>query len=399
MDLHGCLKEEFGSTVEVTAAGGDDVVDGVRPQVVAAPLDEAAALQLVRWCGQHKIALVPRGGGSKIGRGAPPQRCELILSSRHLNRVIDHDAGNATVSAQSGVPLAELDRQMRERGQFLPLDFEAHPGATLGGVIATNHSGATRLRYQTPRDLVVGMNVILSDGRLLKNSSKVVKNVSGYDFGKLFIGSYGTLGFITSIIVRLRPEDEQSSWWRQQFNSWEAAAEMATQIISGNFEPALLRITAAKSTFTLTARFDGLAASVQQQLQQLPPGNNDAPDADHANTGATLSVLAHLPIARALAFAQRAGDAGADNVQWDAALGVVAASWKNPAAIQPLIESLRRDAISHGGVMIVPKAPADQKDAALVWGETRADFALHRQLKQRFDAAGIFSPGRFWGGI
>jgi len=399
MDLQMCLKEEFGSSVDVTAAGGDDAVDGVRPQVVAAPLDEAAAQQLVRWCGKHKIALVPRGGGSKIGWGAPPSRCDMILSSRHLNNVLDHDAGNATVSAQSGIPLADLDAQMRQQGQFLPLDFALHPGATLGGVIATNHSSATRLRYQTPRDLVVGMNVLLSDGRLIKNTSKVVKNVSGYDFGKLFIGSYGTLGFITSIIVRLRPEDEQSSWWQQAYRSWDEAAEMATQIITGNFEPAMLRISAAKSTFTLTARFDGLASSVQQQLQQLPPSEHEALAADHAYAQANLAILAHLPIARALDFAQKTEAAGADHVLWDVALGVVSAYWENPVSIQPLVKELCADAISHGGVMIVQKAPANQKDAALVWGETRSDFALHQQLKQRFDAAGIFSPGRFWGGL
>jgi glycolate oxidase FAD binding subunit len=193
MDLQDRLNEEFGSAVEIAHAGGDDAVDGVRPQLVAAPTDEAVAQALAGWCGREKIAVVARGGGSKIGWGAPPSRCDLILSSRHLNKVVDHDTGNATVTAQSGINLVELDRQMREQGQFLPLDFDDHPGATLGGVTATNHSGATRLRYKTPRDLVVGFTAVLSDGRLIKNASKVVKNVSGYDLGKLFVGSYGSL--------------------------------------------------------------------------------------------------------------------------------------------------------------------------------------------------------------
>jgi glycolate oxidase FAD binding subunit len=395
MDLQDRLKEEFGSAVEIAPAGGDDAVDGVRPQLVAAPKDEAAAQALAGWCGREKIAVVACGGGSKIGWGAPPSRCDMILSSRHLNKVVDHDTGNATVTAQSGINLAELDRQMRERGQFLPLDFEEYPGATLGGITATNHSGATRLRYKTPRDLVVGMTAVLSDGRLIKNGSKVVKNVSGYDLGKLFIGSFGSLGFLTSVTIRLRPVEEQS-WWYHNYPSWQEAAGMASEILSGDFEPALLRITAHKSTFTLAARFDGIAESVQTQLQQLPPSEKEiAPE----NVNSNLTIRAHLPLAKALSFAQKMEEEGASIMKWDAALGVVLASWENASSIKSLAEKLRAHATSCGGILIVQKAPADQKDAELVWGEKRADFSLHQQLKQRFDAANIFSPGRFWGGL
>ena len=397
MDLQDRLKKEFGSAVEVSPAGGDDAVDGVRPELVVAPIDEAAAQALVGYCGKEKIALVARGGGSKIGWGAPPTRCELILSSRHLNKVVDHDTGNATVTAQSGVVLAELERQMREEGQFLPLDFETFPGATLGGVTATNHSGATRLRYKTPRDLVVGMTAVLSDGRLIKNGSKVVKNVSGYDLGKLFIGSYGCLGFLTSVTIRLRPEEEQSSWWQHNYQSWQDAAGMASQILSGDFEPALLRVTAHKSTFMLRGRFDGIAESVQTQLEQLPESEKEVASTENINSNVT--IRAHLPLANAVSFAGKMTDEGATVVQWDAALGVVLASWENATSIKALTEKLRAHARASGGILMVQKAPADQKDAELVWGEKRADFPLHQQLKQRFDAANIFSSGRFWGGL
>jgi len=398
MDLQDRLKQEFGSTVEVSSAGGDDAVDGVRPQVVAAPLDEAAAQALAGWCGREQIAIVARGGGSKIGWGAPPSRCDMILSSRHLNRVVDYDVGNATVTAQSGVVLAGLDRQMRVQGQYLPLDFETYPGATLGGVTATNHSGAMRLRYKTPRDLVVGMTAVLSDERLIKNGSKVVKNVSGYDLGKLFIGSYGSLGFLTSVTIRLRPVEEQTSWWQQTFTTWGQAAGMASQILSGDFEPALLRIFTYKSTFILKARFDGIAESVQNQLQQLPSSEENENVSDSTGN-ANLTIRAHMPLANALTFAQKMQDEGASNIQWDAALGVVLASWENATSVKALVGKLRDHATKDGGILIVQKAPAEQKNAELVWGEKRADFALHQQLKYKFDAAGIFSPGRFWGGL
>lgn len=398
MDLQDRLKEEFGSAVEIAHAGGDDVIDGVRPKLIAAPKEEVAAQTLAGWCGREKIAVIARGGGSKIGWGAPPSRCDLILSSRHLNKVIDHDTGNATVTAQSGINLAELDRQMREQSQFLPLDFEEHPGATLGGVTATNHSGATRLRYKTPRDLVVGMTAVLSDGRLIKNGSKVVKNVSGYDLGKLFIGSYGNLGFLTSVTIRLRPVEEQSSWWHHEYKSWQDAAGMASEILSGDFEPALLRVTAQKSTFLLTARFDGIAESVQNQLQQLPVGEDDKSTFE-ANGNTNLITRAHLPLAKALSFAQKMEEEGASIIQWDAALGVVSASWEDASSTRTLVKKLRGHATSSGGILIVQKAPTDQKNAELVWGEKRADFPLHQQLKYQFDAANIFSPGRFWGGL
>jgi hypothetical protein len=158
----------------------------------------------------------------------------------------------------------------------------------------------------------------------------------------------------------------------------------------------LLRVTAQKSTFALAARFDGIAESVQTQLQQLPPGEKEiASENIHSN----LTIRAHLPLAKALSFAQKMEEEGASIVQWDAALGVVSASWKNAFPIKSLAEKLRAHATLSGGILFVQKAPSDQKDAELVWGEKRADFVLHQQLKQRFDAANIFSPGRFWGGL
>lgn len=399
MDLHKLLEKKFTDSVELIAAGGDDAVDGVQPEIVAAPKDEAAAQALVAWCGQEKIAVVPRGGSSKIGWGAPPRQCQLILSSRHLNQVTDHDVGNATVTAQSGIALAELEQQMRTQGQYLPLDFRSHPGATLGGVVATNHSGATRLSYRTPRDMVVGMKAVLSDGRLINTGSKVVKNVSGYDLAKLFVGSYGTMGFITSVTLRLRPCEEQSSWWHQAYNSWDEAAAMAAQINSSQFEPALLRISAAKSTFQLMARFDGIAESVQDQLQQLPPSEAEPLTPHHASENGSVELYGQLPLTQALDFAQEAQAAGAAQVQWDTALGVVQARWDKASDAVELVRKLRELPAAKGGFVFIRKAPIKQKTAELVWGETRADFALHQQLKHRFDGAGVFAPGRFWGGI
>ncbi len=396
MDIFSQLESEFGDAVFLTRTAESDAVDGAVPQAVAAPRDEEAAQALVAWCGRENIAFVPRGGGTKLYIGAPPSRCDLIISTEKLTQIFDHDEGNATVQAGAGITIEDLGLAMSVCGQFVPLvplsgESSDESAPTLGGVIATNDCDGTKLKYGAPRDLVTGLSAVLSDGRLVKAGAKVVKNVAGYDLNKLFVGSFGTLGLITQVTVRLRPEPAQTGFWMCDAASWEEAVGLAGTITSGAFEPTLVRVFRSDEGCSVRASFEGEMLSVENQLAQLPEPKSDC---GFAMESYAWFVRAQLPLQAAPFWASQAWRAGAELI-WDCALGTVRIGFSGACDVA----SLRAEAEKLGGFLIVEKAPHEVKTPDLVWGRPRGDFALMQKLKQSFDAANVCAPGRFVGGI
>ena len=146
-----------------------------------------------------------RGAGTKLHWGAPAPAPEIEVSTVDLDRVVEHNAGDLTAVVQAGVPLERLQEELASAGQMLAIDPPAPGGATVGGVLATADSGPLLHRYGRPRDIVLGVTVALSDGTLARAGGKVIKNVAGYDLAKLFTGSFGTLGAILEVALRLHP--------------------------------------------------------------------------------------------------------------------------------------------------------------------------------------------------
>ena len=149
------------------------------------------------------------GGGTKLGWGEPVE-AERELSTAGLDRIVEHNAGDLTAILEAGVPLAAAQERFAEAGQMLALD-PPDGGATIGGVVATGDSGPLRPRYGGPRDLVLGLRAALPDGSVIKSGGKVIKNVAGYDLGKLMAGAFGTLGAIVEVAVRLHPQPERTA--------------------------------------------------------------------------------------------------------------------------------------------------------------------------------------------
>ena len=389
MDILSRLQSEFGDAVSPRLATQNDAVDGFLPQAIAAPRDEETAQALVHFCGRENLAFVPRGGGTKLHIGAPPSRCDLIISTENLTQIFDHDEGNATVQAGAGITIEDLDLAMRTRGQFVPLEGENE--ATLGGTIAANHFGGSKLKYGAPRDLVTGLHAVLSDGKLVKAGSKVVKNVSGYDLNKLFIGSFGNLGLITQVTVRLLPEPVQSAVWMGDAPDWDDAKKWAGKITNGNFEPTWLRVFWSDEGCSVRALFEGGTLAVESQLAQLT--ELDA-DSGFELESYSWFLRAKLPLQAAPIWARQARQQGAELI-WDCALGTVQIGFADDCDVM----KLRHEAEKLGGFLIVERAPIEMKTPELVWGKPRGDFALMQKLKQSFDAANVCAPGRFFGGL
>src|SRR6516164_263417 len=187
-----------------------DAVAGVVPRYAASPASTGQASALLRAAERHELSVVARGTGSRLDWGAPPRRCDLVVDTSRLDQVVEHAAGDLVARVQAGVSLHQLGELVAGAGQQLALDVTPggngqRPAGTIGGTLATGMAGPRRLRYGTPRDLVIGITVVRADGTVASSGGKVVKNVAGYDLGKLFAGSYGTLGLIVETVFRLHP--------------------------------------------------------------------------------------------------------------------------------------------------------------------------------------------------
>src|SRR6266571_4718676 len=208
-----------GGRDHVRDAGPMDAIAGVPARYVAEPASTQEAAAVLRAAAAQDLAVVVRGAGTRQDWAVPPRRLDLILETRRLTGVVEHAAGDLIVVVRAGTPMAELQDKLAPAGQQLALDA----GGTVGGTVAANASGPRRMLYGTARDLLIGVTVVRADGVVAKAGGKVVKNVAGYDLGKLFAGSQGTLGVITEAAFRLHPRPAAVAWVTAEFGPAERA--------------------------------------------------------------------------------------------------------------------------------------------------------------------------------
>ena len=198
-----------------------DDIGGIRPAFVASPASTDEAAGLLRAAAAHDLAVVPRGAGTGLGWGTPPAACDLVVDMSLMDQVLEHAAGDLVARIQAGASIGNVASALAVAGQQLTLDAPAD--ATVGGVVATGTAGPRRFRYGSPRDLLIGITVVRADGVVAHSGGKVVKNVAGYDLGKLFAGSQGTLGLITEVTFRLHPLPAAAAWVTGDFGPSDLA--------------------------------------------------------------------------------------------------------------------------------------------------------------------------------
>nr|MDQ2729846.1 FAD-binding oxidoreductase [Actinomycetota bacterium] len=191
--------------------GPADRIDGVDVGTVVTVADVEEVPAVLAAAGSARASVVVRGAGTKLDWGAPPQGADIVVDVSQLDNVLEHAAGDLVARVQPGLRLADLQAALAPAGQRLAVD-EMVPGSTVGGIIATGLAGPLRLTHGSVRDLVLGVTVALAAGVSATSGGRVVKNVAGYDLGKLYTGSYGTLGVITEAFLRLHPLPERSAW-------------------------------------------------------------------------------------------------------------------------------------------------------------------------------------------
>jgi glycolate oxidase FAD binding subunit len=194
----------------VREAGPADKIAGIQPRWVATPPSTQVTATVLRAAAERDLAVVPRGSGTRLTWGRPPSRCDLIIETTQMNQVVEHEAGDLVARIQAGATFGDVAEVLARAGQRISLD--APPSATIGGVIADGLAGPLRFRFGSPRDLLIGITIVRADGVIARSGGKVVKNVAGYDLGKLLAGSRGTLGVITEATFRLHPIPAAAQW-------------------------------------------------------------------------------------------------------------------------------------------------------------------------------------------
>ncbi len=173
------------------------------PLAIALPATVEEVQAVVRWANANDVAVVPSGGRTGLSGGAVAARGELVLSLERMNKVLDFDAVDRTLTVQAGMPLEALHNAAREHGLIYPVDFAARGSCSIGGNIATNAGGIRVIRYGNTREWIAGLKVVAGNGELLELNKGLIKNSSGYDFRQLMIGSEGTLGIVVEATVKL----------------------------------------------------------------------------------------------------------------------------------------------------------------------------------------------------
>ena len=202
------LFTELVGSANVRTGTADDAVADAVPGLVVTPGDEAEVASILAAATARGLAVIARGGGTKINWGSPPERCDVVLSTARIEGIVDHEPADLVCVVRAGTTLSLLQERLAAAPGFrqrLMLDPPQGARATIGGVVATAASGPLRTRFGTPRDLVIGASFVLSDGTVGRSGGKVVKNVAGFDVAKLLVGSLGTLAVITEVAFRLHP--------------------------------------------------------------------------------------------------------------------------------------------------------------------------------------------------
>ncbi len=177
----------------------------MQAKAIVAPRSTEEAAKILRWCNDHDQTVVTQGGLTNCVSAVEPDRDDIVVSFEKMNNIIEIDRVGCTATVEGGAILQTVQEQIAAEGLYFPLDLGARGSCTIGGNVATNAGGINVLRYGMMRNLVLGLEVVLADGTVVSSMNRMMKNNAGYDVKQLFIGTEGTLGLVTRVVLRLFP--------------------------------------------------------------------------------------------------------------------------------------------------------------------------------------------------
>jgi glycolate oxidase FAD binding subunit len=400
-------------------------VRDVQPAHVIAPSGAEEAAAVLSACSEHGWRVECAGAGTWLRQGRTPERIDVLLTTTRMSGITEYVPEDVTLGVQAGTAISSLAEQTAQHRQFAVLDGPAAAAATVGAMLATASAGPLRASAGTPRDQALGLEIVTGDGRVLRFGGRVVKNVAGYDIVRLFVGSHGTLGLITSAHLRLRALPELDAVVQWQNDGYEPLAQAATTIAA--LEPDTLEITGdGARVWHMTARFGGNSEAVDDSLRRAAaalPGMQRLPstaetrssstsrgeaaaasqgNSDEADAGITIVLRAPVSaLAATLREACRLAESARlvhPGIAAHAANGSVRvygdAAESTPGRFTAALADARAAMHDVAGQVSVPVPPRGAESFE-PWLVEPPALALMRRMKQVFDPAGILAPTRF----
>ena len=407
-------------------------IDGLSPRWIVRPASIDQLSRVLALACDGRLAVIPRGAGSSLELGNPPARVDVVLDLAGLDKVIEYNPDDLTITVQAGMTAGALGAVLAPHRQWLTLDPPGVATRTIGGIAATNASGPLRARYGASRDLLLGVRFVQADGVVTWGGSKVVKSVSGYDVPKLMVGALGTLGVLAEMTLRLHPLPETERSWLIVFDSARAAQALVERIVDSALQPSRLEIfndsvlrlaTAESGGVGVVVSIGSVAEAVREQGERLtevarssgrrivplPDGFWSKPDAAMAPPpGSAVLQVAALSdrlagTIGAIEDAFRIASPAAEvRLSGCAALGTlrVVVSGARVAETAAVTSRMRALVDEVGGSVVVARGPAELRRAVDAWGPVEPGaFALMRALRDEFDAGRVLNPGRYVGGL
>jgi glycolate oxidase FAD binding subunit len=382
--------------------------------ILAAPADTQQIAEILRFADANGLAVTPTGSGTKLGWGNPVAP-DIQLGLERLHVLREHAWQDMTCTVQAGCSWAAMQAELARHGQMVALD-PLWPGrATVGGIIASNDSGALRLKFGGLRDLIIGMNLVLADGTIAKTGGKVVKNVAGYDLHKLMTGSFGTLGVIVEVNFRLHPVEEHARTWTAVAPDAAIFAAPLRALMDSQMTPSCVQLRTSRQECALDIRIAGLPECLDEYAARMQSifGQNTLSESTETvwqarqqlfdkNDAVVLkiSVLPSELCAIGTELQQDAAAEGMDIATVGQATGLMTVALHGaPDAAIALIERLRARLADSGGSVVALQVPNSLRGRIDVWNCNSNALPLMREIKRRFDPNRILNPGRFVGNI
>ena len=402
----------------VRAAEASDAVAGAQPSLVVEPGNEQELAKVLKLANAAGLAVIPRGGGTKLEWGNRPTHADVILSTARMNRVIEHAWADLTVSAEAGCTIAKLQETLAKHGQRLALDPLWPERATIGGMLSTNDSGALRLRFGSLRDLVIGATVALADGTVASSGGKVVKNVAGYDLPKLVTGAFGTLGVITRAIFRLHPMPKETRTISCLTAHAAEGQRLMLAIQNSKLAHSALQICCGTEMQPrVDVLFEGTEEGLSAQSVQLKLMASEAKQGDRTgdvwNTRHELwsetKKSGEFAVAKFAALPAQIAETVemmemvvAAPLRWRAVAQAAGIGWVRmdggASEIAAAMRGLRERLEGKGGSLVIVRRPGGMAEID-AWGKPGDALGLMQAVKRQFDPIGTLNPGHFVGGI
>ena len=391
------------TTVEPTVADG---------KITVSPANTEEVAVITRYANEQALTIEILGAGTKRAMGNPVST-DILLDMSRLTGVVSHSWQDLTATVAAGTTWATMQRALALHHQHVALDPLWPETATVGGITATNDSGALRLKYGSLRDLIIGMTIVLADGTIARSGGKVVKNVAGYDLHKLMTGAFGSLGVITEVTFRLHPIPAQTRNWTVSSPASGPLGTLMMMVLDSQLSTQAMQLRAAGEGYALDVqlatlpevltlqtaaheRFERRVSTQSSAALSISSSSDSnlfrAREHLFAASGCVIAKATMLPSSIASLSAEVVRLGGSAVTQ---ATGIMYARFSDDAATIA-VPGLRAsvEAAGDGSVTVLRSTSGLQPP----WGAMQATPLMH-EIKRQFDPNRVLNPGRFVGGV